>query len=54
MMLDFQVTSKYCKMGGVWITDSGVSQHMVSDQNLLQDFHAYEKPHEIKLAGNLI
>ena len=25
---------------------------MISDQNLLQDFHAYEKPHEIKVAGN--
>ena len=46
------VTSKYCKMDGIWIIDSGASQHMASDQNLLQDFHVYEKPHEIKLAGN--
>ena len=46
------VTSKYCKMDGIWIIDSGASQHMVSDQNLLQDFHVYEKPHEMKLAGN--
>ena len=46
------VTSKYCKMDGIWIIDSGASQHMVSDQNLLQEFHVYEKPHEIKLAGN--
>ena len=46
------VTSKYCKMDGIWIIDSGASQHMVSDQILLQDFHVYEKPHEIKLAGN--
>ena len=46
------VTSRYCKMDGIWIIDSGASQHMVSDQNLLQDFHVYEKPHEIKLAGN--
>ena len=46
------VTSKYCKIDGVWIIDSGASQHMVSDKNLLKDFHAYEKPHDIKLAGN--
>jgi len=25
---------------------------MVSGKNLLQGFHAYEKPHEIKLAGD--
>ena len=39
-------------MDGIWIIDSGASQHMVSDQNLLQDFHVYEKPHEIKVTGN--
>ena len=39
-------------MNGLWIVDSGASQHMVSDQSLLQDYCAYKKPQEIRLAGN--
>eukprot|EP00795_Rhopilema_esculentum_P006130 gene6130-11520_t len=45
-------TSNHFKMNGFWIVDSGASQHMVSDQSLLQDYCAYKKPQEIRLAGN--
>ena len=45
-------TSSICRQDGIWVIDSGASQHMVSNKSLLHDFNAFKKPHEIRLAGN--
>ena len=36
---------------GVWLIDSGATQHMVQDKNLLEDFVLFDKPQEIRLAA---
>ena len=45
-------TSSLCREDGTWVIDSAASQHMVSNKSLLNDFNAFKKPHEIRLAGN--